>query len=208
VDQISQIGGNDDGLNIWHRSIFHTVDAEKIIGSLTSYPTGEDPSDVEWRTCIGNRVKAIAKDGPFLGAWSGEFSEPSPDLRQAYNSQKAMHQIMLSNNSRVPDPGTSAYREFLVLEASSLQYAQQRIDTRSGRLLCRTQVGYVGLVPRFTIPGDLICIVYGCPVPLVVRNSDTRKGAYRLVGECYVHGIMKGESLENGRFVEKEINIH
>jgi len=85
VDQIGRIGGNDDGLNnILHRSIFHTVDAEKIIGSLTSYPTGEDPSDVEWRTCIGNRVKAIAKDGPFLGAWSGEFSEPSPDLRQGY----------------------------------------------------------------------------------------------------------------------------
>lgn len=49
--------------------------------------------------------------------------------------------------------------------------------------------------------GDIVCIVFGAQIPFVLREVAkvhlTRYGKhYRLVGECYVHGILCGEALE------------
>jgi hypothetical protein len=39
---------------------------------------------------------------------------------------------------------------------------------------------YIGLVPAGTNPGDVVCILFGCSVPMVLRQKfDT----YTLVGE-------------------------
>lgn len=59
---------------------------------------------------------------------------------------------------------------------------------------CRTDNGYLGLVPHGTLPGDAIAIIHGCQVPFVLRASDNSLN-YRLVGPCYVHGIMYCEAL-------------
>jgi hypothetical protein len=41
---------------------------------------------------------------------------------------------------------------------------------------------------------DLIFLSYGSQMPYFVRPSDGRPSTYRLIGGCYVHGIMeKGE---------------
>jgi hypothetical protein len=52
--------------------------------------------------------------------------------------------------------------------------------------------GYVGLVPSHAEAGDLLCILYGCIIPYVLRRRIPGIG-YELVGESYVHGIMDGE---------------
>ena len=36
-------------------------------------------------------------------------------------------------------------------------------------------------------------ILNGGGVPFLLRPEDKSKGAYRFVGECYVHGLMNGE---------------
>jgi hypothetical protein len=54
-----------------------------------------------------------------------------------------------------------------------------------------------GLCPRDTQVSDLVCILYGCSVPVVLRKAYSGiEGAFELVGECYVHGMMDGEALE------------
>jgi hypothetical protein len=53
--------------------------------------------------------------------------------------------------------------------------------------------GYVGLTPCHSEPGDIICILYGCVVPFVLRRNGA---GYQLIGEAYVHGIMDGEFME------------
>jgi hypothetical protein len=63
-----------------------------------------------------------------------------------------------------------------------------------GLKFCRTDIGYLGLVPHGTLLGDAIAIIHGCQVPFVLRASDNSLD-YRLVGPCYVHGIMYGEAL-------------
>jgi hypothetical protein len=46
--------------------------------------------------------------------------------------------------------------------------------------------------------GDMVCIIFGCSVPVVLRKVSTGGGNahYEVIGECYVHGMMDGEALE------------
>jgi hypothetical protein len=61
------------------------------------------------------------------------------------------------------------------------------------RKVCVTKDGYVGLVPTFAEPEDLICVLFGICVPLVLRTSKSEPSKYQLIGESYVHGMMDGE---------------
>jgi hypothetical protein len=89
------------------------------------------------------------------------------------------------------------------------------------RTLFITEEGYIGLGPTTMKPGDGICVIRGCNVPLVLRSQevlpDHRQGQshlgvrieapsrevsrrthhrhHRLIGECYVHGFMDGEAI-------------
>jgi hypothetical protein len=65
------------------------------------------------------------------------------------------------------------------------------------RKLLVTANGYFGLAPQAARQGDIISILLGCSVPAILRPDDReRGGCYRLVGECYVHGIMNGEAMK------------
>lgn len=69
----------------------------------------------------------------------------------------------------------------------------------------------VGIGSRHVKKGGFICILYGCSVPVILRRyegdkpmskekhtpkTDDDKGnvTYRLIGECYVYGMMNGEA--------------
>ncbi|TPX08072.1 uncharacterized protein E0L32_010272 [Thyridium curvatum] len=64
-----------------------------------------------------------------------------------------------------------------------------------------TEKGYMGWAPdniignddHQTRKGDLLCIIFGCSVPLVIRPWI---GGYEVVGEAYVDGFMDGEALK------------
>jgi hypothetical protein len=60
------------------------------------------------------------------------------------------------------------------------------------RRVFTTVKGFLGLGSRTLTSGDRICILLGCPVPVILRPDG---GQYRLIGECYVHGIMNGETM-------------
>jgi len=54
-----------------------------------------------------------------------------------------------------------------------------------------------GLVPGLARERDVICIVYGCSVPVVLREVKGKGGeqVWEFVGECFVHGMMDGEAM-------------
>lgn len=62
-----------------------------------------------------------------------------------------------------------------------------------GRILARTRRGYYILGPSVLEAGDVVCILFGSKVPFCLRPIGKR---YLMVGECYVHGLMKGEAIE------------
>jgi hypothetical protein len=44
--------------------------------------------------------------------------------------------------------------------------------------------------------GDMICILFGCSVPVVLRKvHEPGKVYHKFIGECYVHGMMDGEAI-------------
>jgi hypothetical protein len=55
--------------------------------------------------------------------------------------------------------------------------------------------GHYGLAPSGAQENDVVCIFFGCSVPVVLRESKKKPGLYQFIGECYVHGMMDGESL-------------
>lgn len=66
----------------------------------------------------------------------------------------------------------------------------QRVARR--RRFFATRAGRIGLSPADAKVGDVICILFYCPTPYLLRSSDRE---YLFVGEAYVHGLMYGEAL-------------
>jgi hypothetical protein len=57
-----------------------------------------------------------------------------------------------------------------------------------------------GLAPTAAAVGDAVCVLFGCSVPVILRKrlSEGAPGAnpyYELIDECYVDGIMAGETI-------------
>ncbi|KAF1967161.1 HET-domain-containing protein [Bimuria novae-zelandiae CBS 107.79] len=109
---------------------------------------------------------------------------------------------------RAPSSHESGLRQYMeLLEADSTrdeEYLLQRFPAAQAfersmivwaknRRFCSTKSGRIGWVPRDTKENDLICVLYGGQVPYVLRPCE---GGYKLVGECYIHGLMEGEAIE------------
>jgi hypothetical protein len=53
-----------------------------------------------------------------------------------------------------------------------------------------------GLTPRDTEARDIVCVLFGCSVPVVLRQHGKRKAKYfSMIGECFVYGMMDGEAV-------------
>ncbi|KAE9374405.1 hypothetical protein N431DRAFT_405034 [Stipitochalara longipes BDJ] len=70
--------------------------------------------------------------------------------------------------------------------------------------LFTTKSGYVGIGPNTCQPGDKVVVIFGCASPLVLHPLNSH---YQLVGECYVHGIMHGETVQDPSRRECEIAV-
>ena len=64
-----------------------------------------------------------------------------------------------------------------------------------GRKLFSTLSGHIGIGNGTLESGDLVCVFLGGMTPFIIRPVDQK---YKFVGECYLHGIMHGEALEEG----------
>jgi Heterokaryon incompatibility protein (HET) len=88
------------------------------------------------------------------------------------------------------------------------------------RRLAVTEKGALGAVPETAMVGDLVCVLWGCDVPVLLRkggcsgtgvgvgdgsdddagkkgseNGKDREDYCEFAGECYMHGFMDGEAI-------------
>jgi hypothetical protein len=61
------------------------------------------------------------------------------------------------------------------------------------RIFARTKTGYYVLGPKVMEVGDVVCVLFGGKMPFCLRPQGDN---YLLVGECYVHGLMRGEAID------------
>lgn len=71
--------------------------------------------------------------------------------------------------------------------------------TFRARLLDASGSSAFGLAPSEARLGDMICILYGCSVPVVLRSQRDENDVifWRLIGEAYVDGFMDGEAIKD-----------
>lgn len=116
----------------------------------------------------------------------GQFGDRYMPPRGAYpdlqKSKEAFRYVLIHK------AGCPQYRSSLRIRCWNYVHLFSR-----GRSFIATKEGYIGLAPGTTMAGDIVCVLLGCSTPLVLR--PTGKGQYKIVGDCYVHGLMYNEAV-------------
>ena len=81
-----------------------------------------------------------------------------------------------------------------------LQRVQDIIWNRKFFLLKRAEKPRFGLGPTKAQKGDIVCILFGCSVPVVLRKIETSEDpAFQLIGEAFIYNMMEGQALNENR---------
>jgi hypothetical protein len=79
------------------------------------------------------------------------------------------------------------------------EFLERALSVVWGRKLGKTlKLERLALLPYGTKETDIICILYGCSVPVVLRpvgDTSSSEELWELIGECYVYEMMAGEAL-------------
>ena len=143
------------------------------------YSSSTDFQDAYFRTVLTDRTASRQR------LTAGYIAACKMDLDAGENATVVLPDDVLPD---VPIQNRCAafQEDFVTAIESSLQF----------RTLFVTHTGYIGLGPLTMQPNDKVCVLLGCSVPVVIRTQAPNR--HILIGECYMHGIMDGESLEPG----------
>ena len=180
---------------------------EDIAAQQAPYVTGEAISEAYTWTLVADAN--MPEQGSYMyGCWASSVigaepssyrkdddpaSESSPntlseELEEACRKVKADPEAV-----RLRDQGPRKINQDW--GSYSMRYLIGMMDAAFDRRLFATGNKYIGLAPAGTKVGDLVCVLLGGNTPFLLRPSEEYSDRYRLVGECYVHGIMHGEVL-------------
>ncbi|CZT10030.1 uncharacterized protein RCO7_03176 [Rhynchosporium graminicola] len=158
-----------------------------------TYPTGEDIADVFARTL-------------YLNDFSSEYT--MEDVRDMFNTfSYRMIETAMSTLEGIVTRKLLHWSEsngFLLarmtLKASGIDRGRVMIEDLFFRMIQRrmvvTEKGYIGIAPRLAKEGDCIVLVKGGRVPLILRPEEDQ---WELLGDCYVHGIMRGDAFDESK---------
>ncbi|KAH7409029.1 heterokaryon incompatibility protein-domain-containing protein [Cadophora sp. MPI-SDFR-AT-0126] len=192
VDRVSQLGMDVSSITSASADIFMMkqffANADEIINpggspSMTYGPTGETMDEVYWRTLIANK-----------GMNSAEATE---DYAVQYEECRRFF------DSNTLDSLTAVE----LLLSLNLYYGCIGSLLSTSRV-CATEKGFVGLAPIGAKVGDLVVVFGGGAMPFVLRQSGESEGSFRLVGGCYVHGLMRGEAVRSPTWEEEDFSLH
>ena len=136
-----------------------------------TYMNGQTMSEVLCRTLTTNLMADV---------WATQPNPGAPDFVEA----KRYLELICDDHQNATQLSSSHQQNMFTSEV----YA----DLRNRTFFAATK-GYIGLAPESTRPGDETCIILGCQTPLVLRSDGL--GCRKIIGQCYVHGIMEGEAL-------------
>lgn len=174
-------------------------------GRTEPYPTGEDTNLAAALTLCTYR----GTPNPTKGALAGAFAllrvlmflpEGSQTLEHACNvmleSGFCTEELVAEVIEGAPDLMDQYTKELSAMMGMGLTPAV-------------TSCGYFANAPLTARPGDQVWIVQGCRFPMLLRRNDDDGlcGEFRLIGACYVHGIMNGETLQRPGFEFESISI-
>ena len=94
--------------------------------------------------------------------------------------------------------------------AHNLQICKSLNAGMKHRKLAISNSGHMCAVPKEAREADLLCVLFGCSVPVVLRRLAGKRDEYAFIGECYLHGFMDAEAIvleRKGRLVVDEFKL-
>ena len=141
----------------------------------------KEPPDAYWRTLVADR---------------GPNGSATPDFYPVACQEQADGYYRVASNYRRDWDATPMSR---ATDALVVKFVLRVQEVVLNRRLVNTKDGRLGLAPDLAKKRDLICILFGCSVPIVLRrhqDAGTGEEYFQFIGECYIHGIMMGEALD------------
>jgi len=165
---------------------------ERIASLAFPEMSREDQLDVLSRVLVANE--------PFSEAYSTKDQTFRGCYDHARWVQAHIDEMMIATQKQQVlevEVGPMGSRDML---APMLEYSRAYSIVAIQRRIGSSRRGYLGWLPSAAAPQDIICIPCGSEVPYVLRKDGDY---YKLIGECYIHGIMLGEAVEGALVVEK-----
>ena len=182
----------------------------RLASRIGQYYQGGDPTmNAFYETCTAVRT-AIPTDltpDDLLVGFLLEFSA-SIVMAAQENDERPTENPLAAQIMSACLEQTEANAEFVNSTDSKVEAAinvakQTMLATTSKRKFFVTDKGYMGLGPLWMKAGDEVVVLPGARVPFLVRRApspvslDLGDSCYRMIGECFVHGIMDGEACTN-----------
>lgn len=104
----------------------------------------------------------------------------------------------------VCDPLRNYEADDLHLYRCDFMARANKVSGKDISAICKTEGGRIGNGPRNIEAGDIIALAVGCQVPLVLRQVGP---FYRLVGPCYIAGIMQGEAISSCKGTSRSVYL-
>ena len=207
VDVIETISKSSNLEQEWE-NYFKEIDA--MVNSLALSPLRDSREDLKWKVPIADVLyPKVAVSGDL------DLRSSYRAFRQYVNKGKQKGKAVEENSCNgeyTPHSTTLMGLDAKVgpdsLQKESISYIAALQDTLSGWRFVTTKKGYVGVVPNMAQVSDTVAIFKGGRVPFILQKSMERPQAFRLAGECYIHGIMNGEGLSLQGVVESEFRLH
>ena len=153
------------------------------------------PKEILWQTIVGDYSTSSALID-------------SPRLSRAFEYWYKYHRLSTGKvissifDSYLPNKSDVYERVQLFEDMKCRSLSTQPVfSTVQKRLL--------GYGPEGLLPGDTVCIIKGAVIPFLlrpdtdaVRSGEQNGKRWRLVGGCFVHGLMYGEGLSMGEMEE------
>lgn len=165
---------------------------------LPYHPTGEDFPTVFWRTLIASDAKHDTRSSDVLQnryeSWNN-LVEHKRDYAIAQVHPE--HEI----------PPWQPIEPINTVSWKAQEFERMVEDASFFRRIYATDNGFLGLAPAGAREGDQLCILYGGPVPFILRQMLPTTNKYTLVGECFALGLMDSEGLDANRFLTQQFEL-
>ncbi|KAF2489605.1 hypothetical protein BU16DRAFT_531133 [Lophium mytilinum] len=122
----------------------------------------------------------------WVASLDGKMAEQYEQLKMMIRGDAAIWH----DDEGIANQAADVLAPFLGISKFEKQFKSQYVDAGYARRFFVMDDGLMGVGPTAIEEGDLIAVLFGGKVPYIIRPAE--KG-YRFLGECYVHGLMKGE---------------
>ncbi|KIN05381.1 hypothetical protein OIDMADRAFT_51193 [Oidiodendron maius Zn] len=168
------------------------------IGSLQSYMA---LADEQLLTLTEQKCQRAALQLGLEARDAYQYLEMNPEARSEVSSDDLrdwMKDWMLeahAGNNNAWDLAWDMFKKIGINPDATDHYHILMVLITMWRKIFVSKQGYVGLSSHNVQPGDQICVLFGGSTPYIVRPTSI-SGEYLFLGECYVHGLMNGEAIQ------------